>query len=310
MRRNILKYRTPIVYRTSNMTTSGAATTTTANNHGLTAMSLLYLTIILNFWIQQETTLIEDLLVSSNPSSFWGYDWHSHSFTTVKSMFISLFSHADWEHVLSNMTLLWMVGKHLFVDVERIGETRFRWLVTSWTSPFCFLWIYLGSQVLSFAGCRCLSHLLDREWEQRVRQDRATWSWKWVPDTWKDAYYTVSNAQQALELRVWQYTQTIGSSAAVFGVVGAHVYAAFCNRQHPARMDSKAQMLWLVKIAMELSRTPFSLDQISSLPDGDNIDHAAHFCGFVGGFLLAAVWHGISKKWRNNERQYFDSRYV
>jgi membrane associated rhomboid family serine protease len=282
-------------------------------SRGLTAMALLYLTIMLNFWIQSERTPIEDLTQTSIFSSHWDFEWHSHSYTTVKSMLVSLFSHADWEHVMSNMFLLWMMGKKLFVpfDFETSREARnWRWLVSSWSSPFCFLWIYFGSQLISVAGCRLLSHLLDREWERRKRQDRATWSWQWVPDSWKDAYYTVSNAQQAVELRVWQYTPTIGSSAAVFGVVGAYIYSVFCNRQHPARMDSQSLMLWLAKIAMELSRTPFSLDQLSLLNNVDNIDHAAHICGFVGGFSLAAVWHTLSRIWRNTERHFHSAQEV
>jgi membrane associated rhomboid family serine protease len=165
--------------------------------------------------------------------------------------------------------------------------------------------------MMAVAGCRLLSHVLEREWERRVRRDRATWSWQWVPDSWKDAYYTISNAQQAVELRVWQYTPMIGSSAAVFGVVGAHIYVALCNQNHPAQMDPKSQMLWLVKIAMELSRTPFSLDQISSLDNEDNIDHASHFCGFVGGIILAATWHALSRVGRrSDERDYFQARLV
>jgi membrane associated rhomboid family serine protease len=84
----------------------------------------------------------------------------------------------------------------------------------------------------------------------------------------------------------------IGSSAAVFGVVGAHVYAALCSTSHPAKMGTQAQLMWLGKIGMELARTPFSLDQMSLIAadDEDNIDHASHLCGFIGGFLLAALW--------------------
>jgi membrane associated rhomboid family serine protease len=275
---------------------------------GLTAMAFLNLTIMLNLWIQHEPTLIEDLTQILVLSSGWSYEWHSHSYTTMKSMLVALFTHEDWEHVLSNTFMLWMMGKKLFVpiDFETSRESRWRWLVSSWTSPLCFVWIYIGSQILSVAGCRLLSLLLDHQWERRMLQDRATWTWQWVPNSWKDAYYTVSNAQQVVELRVWQYTPMIGSSAAVFGVVGAYIYAACCNRQHPARMDSQAQFLWLAaKIAMELSRTPFSLDQLSLLNNEDNIDHASHFCGFVGGFLLAALWHALSRKWRNDERQFY-----
>jgi membrane associated rhomboid family serine protease len=82
-------------------------------------MALLHLTIVLNLLIQNDSMLMEDL-ASQTPilPSFWGYEWHSHSYTTAKSLLISLFTHADWEHVLSNMFLLWSVGKNLFIPTE------------------------------------------------------------------------------------------------------------------------------------------------------------------------------------------------
>ncbi|KAG7353168.1 rhomboid family protein [Nitzschia inconspicua] len=289
---------------------------TTSTNHALTAMSLLYLTVLVNVWIQQEPNLLEDLEFLSKDSSWFSFDWHSHGYTTTRSMFKSLFTHANWEHVLSNMFLLWMVGRQLFVasDLEAETASSLRWkcFFSSWTSPFCFLWIYFGSEVLAIVGCRFLSHLFDREWEGRVRRHRTAWSWQWVPDAWKDMYYTISNAQQVMKLRVWQNTPLIGSSAAVFGVIGAHCYEALCDRDHPAKMDFRAQMLCILKIGMELSRTPLSLDQISSLGDDDNIDHASHFCGFLGGFLLAAVWHVLSRKWRRHgsQHRYYETRCV
>jgi membrane associated rhomboid family serine protease len=116
----------------------------------------------------------------------------------------------------------------------------------------------------------------------------------------KDAFYTITNAEQAIELRAWQYTPMIGSSATVFGVVGAHVYVALLSRGHPAQMDSKAQLMWLGKVGMELARTPFSLDAISLLNNEDNIDHASHLCGFIGGLLLAAVWDSFSHQKRRH----------
>lgn len=276
--------------------------------NGLTAMTLLYLTMLINFWIQQEPSILDDILfhsssITSSSLSWWtaGYEWHSHRYTTIKSIFVSLFTHADWEHVASNMFLLWVVGKQLFVqqiqqqqqhcqDDNRIK----RW--TSWTSPIAFIWIYFGSQLMSVAGCRFISHWLDLEWRRRVERDRVNWTWQWVPTSVKDAFYTITNAEQAIELRAWQYTPMIGSSAAVFGVVGAHVYAALLSRDHPAQMDSKVQLMWLGKVGMELARTPFSLDAISSLNNEDNIDHASHLCGFIGGFVLAAVWDYFSRR--------------
>ena len=81
----------------------------------------------------------------------------------------------------------------------------------------------------------------------------------------------------------------IGASAAVFGVVGAHIYTAVCSDRHPATIDSITLLLWLGKVAMEFAWTPFSLDHISMLFE-DSIDHSSHVCGFIGGFLLAVVW--------------------
>jgi membrane associated rhomboid family serine protease len=222
--------------------------------------------------------------------------WHSHNYTTVTSAIASLFTHANWEHVFENILLLWMMGKQLFVAENNYFSQQRRnhrrtW--TSWTSPLAFLWIYLGSQFFSVVGCRIICHFLDREWSRMVANDRALWSWQWVPFSLRDTWFTLSHAQQAIELRAWQYTPIIGSSAAVFGIVGAHVYAALGCTNHPAEMDIQAKTIWLVKIGMELSETPLSLEQISMQKGGDNIDHASHFCGCLSGFFLALVWDRV-----------------
>ena len=290
------------------------------NGLSLSAMAILYLTIFLNCWFHHEPTMLTDLLAFQYDSysslwwsSSWNYKilWHSHNYTTLTSTVASLFTHADWGHVFSNMFILWMMGKQLFIPEDnyrtqqqqqqqqrqRQGQ-HFRsnpWTLFSWTSPLAFLWFYLGSQFLSVVGCRMICYWLDREWSRKVAQDRAMWSfqWQWVPDSWKDTWFTVSNAQQAVELRVWKFTPVIGSSAAVFGVVGAHVYAALCCSDHPAEMDFRAKTIWLGKIGIELAKTPLSLEQISLLEPGDNIDHASHICGFMGGFFLAFVWDRV-----------------
>lgn len=285
------------------------------HHNGFSAMGMLYLTIITNSWFHHEPTMLTDFLSfhGAQGSGPWsnGFFWHSHNYTSVKSTLASLFTHGDWEHVFSNMFLLWLSGKQLFVS-ENDTPSRQRQNQNqnqiSWTSPSAFLWIYVGSQFLSVAGCRIICHWLDREWSKRVADGRNLWSWQWVPYSWRDAWFTLSNAQQAVELRAWQYTPIIGSSAAVFGVVGAHVYVATCSRSHPAEMDARAKTIWLMKIGMELAKTPLSLKKISSLEGGDNIDHASHFCGFVGGFFLAFVWDRVFARRRpnNNENRVYD----
>jgi len=286
--------------------TSPAPTPTSFSQHnGVAAMGILYLTIIMNIWFHHEPTMLTGLLSLHNESRFewwtssWNHVflWHSHNYTTVTSAIASLFTHANWEHVFGNMILLWMMGKQLFVaennyfSQQRHNHRR-TWTSSSWTSPLAFIWIYLGSQFFSVVGCRIICHCLDREWSRMVANDRALWSW-WVPFSWRDTWFTLSHAQQAIELRAWQYTPIIGSSAAVFGIVGAHVYAALCCTNHPAEMDIQAKTIWLVKIGMELSKTPLSLEHISMQKGGDNIDHASHFCGCLSGFFLALVWDRV-----------------
>jgi membrane associated rhomboid family serine protease len=87
----------------------------------------------------------------------------------------------------------------------------------------------------------------------------------------------------------------IGASAAVFGIVGAHVYTSICSKRHPSSMDAMEKLFWLTCISMELVGTPFTLDQVSLLFE-DNIDHASHLCGFVGGFSLAFLWEHWHRK--------------
>eukprot|EP00536_Pseudo-nitzschia_multiseries_P009118 jgi/Psemu1/306308/fgenesh1_kg.248_\ len=259
-------------------------------------------------WFHHEPRMLSDMIDTINNSSLLRWSpswhrnilWHSHNYTNVMSAVASLFTHADWEHLFSNMFVLWISGKQLFVSrdesfTQGLETTHDRGSssLLSWTSPLAFPWFYLGSQFLSVVGCQLICYWLDREWARKVAQERKLWSWKWVPDSWRDAWFTLSHAQQAVELRIWKFRPGIGSSAAVYGVIGAHVYASLCCRQHPAEMDLRAKTIWLGKIGMELAKTPLSLEQISLL-EGDNIDHASHLCGFIGGFFLAFVWDRIT----------------
>uniref|UniRef100_A0A6U9W7X7 Peptidase S54 rhomboid domain-containing protein n=1 Tax=Pseudo-nitzschia australis TaxID=44445 RepID=A0A6U9W7X7_9STRA len=300
--------------RSSSAPASSSSFSSRRNNDGLSAMGMLYLTIITNCWFLHEPRMLTDLINfrNSSPSSWWRSPswhndilWHSHNYTNVTSTVASLFTHADLEHLFSNMFLLWITGKQLFVrrsenftQQQQDQHQSSSLSLFSWTSPLAFLWFYLGSQFLSVAGCRLICYWLDREWSRKVANDRKLWSWQWVPDLWRDAWFTLSNAQQVVELRVWQFRPSIGSSAAVYGVVGAHVYVSLCCREHPAKMDMRAKTIWLGRIAMELAKTPLSLEQISLLENGDNIDHASHICGFVGGFFLAFVWDRIFSRRR------------
>lgn len=228
--------------------------------------------------------------------------WHSHNHTTITSATASLFTHGDWEHVFSNMFLLWMVGRHLFVSEnvdkshrQRRSNHRRAWAAPfSWTSPLAFLWIYLGSQFLAAVGCRLICHCMDREWSRMVANDRELWSWQWVPHSWRDTWFTLSHAKQVVDLRTWQFSPIIGSSAAVYGIVGAHLYAALYCKNHPAELDVRSKAIWLFKIGMEVANTPFTLAQLSMRERGQsNIDHASHFCGLWGGFCLAFVWNRV-----------------
>mmetsp|Transcript_18771 Transcript_18771/g.46599 ORF Transcript_18771/g.46599 Transcript_18771/m.46599 type:complete len:311 (+) Transcript_18771:321-1253(+) len=277
------------------------ASTPPVQVHGVSAMGLLYLTIIANIWFHHEPDLLDDLLSlhdkrfelsSRNRLSIIR---HSHNRTTLASATASLFTHGDWEHVFWNMLLLWMTGKQLFVSKsEKRKHSHHRASsVFSWTSPLAFLWIYLGSQYLASVGCRIICHCLDREWSGRLANNRETWSWQWVPNVWRDTWFTISHGKKVLELRAWQYTPVIGASAAVYGVVGAHLYTAVYCTNHPSQMEVYSKLIWLFKIGMELVETPLTLEQLSIQWRGENIDHASHVCGFLGGFFLAFVWNRI-----------------
>jgi membrane associated rhomboid family serine protease len=244
-----------------------------ARSGTMTAMILLYVTLIVNLWIYYDPALLDGWFRNHY---WWDYSWHSHNYTTFTSMFVSLYTHADLEHVLGNMFGLWMAGRRVF---------RY---TPCWTSPWSFLWVYLGSQVTSVAGCRLLSYWLDQEWKRKITQGRVGWM-TWVPIPWRDAYSTLFNVSQVAQLRFWQFVPIVGASAAVYGVVGAQIYTALLSKRHPAKMRPIDQLFWFSRIAMEFGGTPFSLDEVSLLLE-DNIDHASHLFGFVGGFLLAATW--------------------
>jgi membrane associated rhomboid family serine protease len=240
----------------------------------VTAKALLFVTLMVNLWVHYDPALLDRIFKNYY---WWDYKWHSHTYTTWTSMFVALFKHSDWEHVLGNMCGLWLAGRRVFINTP------------AWTSPWAFLWVYLGSQISSVAGCRLLSYWLNLEWQRTLVKGRVGW-WTCVPIPWRDAWSTLFNVSQVAQLRVWQFAPIIGASAAVFGVVGAHVYTLVCSKSHPASMgDALSLIFWMTTIAMEFDLTPFSLDQVSLLFE-DNIDHASHVCGFVGGFLLAAMW--------------------
>jgi len=283
------------------------ASTPPVQVHGVSAMGLLYMTIIANVWFHHDPTMLDDLLAIHKDSRFEHWPsarnrvtlWHSHNRTNLTSATAALFTHADWEHVFWNMLLLWMTGKRLFVSESGSSlQQRHRYRRSSssfsWTSPLAFLWIYLGSQFLASVGCRMICRLLDQEWSRMLANNRQVWAWQWVPNSWRDTWFTISHAKKALELRAWQFTPIIGASAAVYGVVGAYLYTALYCKDHPAEMDNHTKAIWLFKIGMELIETPLTLEQLSIQWRGENIDHASHFCGFVGGFILAFVWNRIS----------------
>jgi membrane associated rhomboid family serine protease len=245
--------------------------------NAVTGVALLYCTMVINVWLLVFPDFIN--FICQDLFSF-ECSWHSHKFSTWTSVLISMFTHSDWEHLLGNMWLLWIIGRKVFVPTHTPNEI--------WNSPFAFLWIYFGSQMSSVYGCRLLSYWLDLAWERKLIQGRQGWM-TWVPIFVRDGWSTAQNFSQMTKLRLWQFVPGVGASAAVYGVVGSYVYTALCCRRHPAALDKFAIIFWSFLFLQELRGTPFSLEHIA-LPSEDNVDHAAHAFGCLGGFLLAYSW--------------------
>jgi len=226
------------------------------------AQTLLLVIIVITLWCHYDDRLVSDF-------------WHSPNHYSVSSTIKTLFSHCDWEHVVENMFLLWFCGRRVFVG-------------SSWSSPMAFLFIYFGSQFASVCGCQLLSQWLNRSWKNVLKRGRFGWS-PWVPVFFRDAWSTISYAPQIAQLRLWQFSSSSGASAAVCGVVGAHLYTANVSSRHPSTMDVLTKILWLGFVWTEVAGTPLSLEQLSKIV-ADRIDHAAHLSGLIGGFILAWVW--------------------
>jgi membrane associated rhomboid family serine protease len=240
---------------------------------------------------------------SASKSNSYYYSNHDsiHRFNLIDGSSIlrilaSMFHHVDGAHLLSNMVGLFNYGTNVFVETSS----------TTWQSPVTILVVYLGSGIGARYGLLGLASLLERQWEERLRQNRRSawhicnrywlcrnfgivgdWSQPWV-----DFYTHLLHADEYSALSLYKAVPRLGASGAVFGVLGARFYTSLFSRRTHSPL-SQTEILYLVAIlAYEASLTPIQLRNLWDLfVMGDNIDHAGHLLGFLSGFLLAFFIH-------------------
>lgn len=222
-------------------------------------------------------------------NSRYGYDsFFSVYNQTLKSMMISIFSHANLQHLLVNMYYLWSSGNSVFIATSS----------QTWRSPLSFLALYFGSGLGGFCGVLALSSLHSKQWDQKLLVNRksfaetsgifSSWSRPFA-DTW--TYLT--NIDSAANNFLFKTIPRVGASGAIFGIMGARVYTSIFDSLWHRKMTSAETTSMVVYVAMEFLLVPIQLDTVNVLDD--NVDHVAHAGGFVSGMLIAAVIQAISR---------------
>jgi membrane associated rhomboid family serine protease len=102
----------------------------------------------------------------------------------------------------------------------------------------------------------------------------------------------------------FQLVRRIGASGVIYGWMGMRLFTSLFSRHH-SKMSNVDYFFLIGTFAHDLSKSPLTLDElsISTFLDGDNVDHAAHFFGAVGGIILALIillWDQfLSAGWRS-----------
>ena len=227
----------------------------------------------------------------------------------LKSMLVSMFSHADAPHLLFNMASLLTNSHQVFVATSS----------DTWKNALSFLAVYLGSGLGGYGSVSALSFLHQRQWDQTIHRTRSGWSqatgfdWTWpVADAWT----YLSNLETATNRFWFNAIPRIGASGAVMGVLGARVYTSLL--QQPSRQaggdyyhavppwHGRMTGLEMARIAsllaVEFARVPLKLD---SIPLQDNVDHVAHVGGFLSGVCIAAIIQRIARRREGRGNSYY-----
>lgn len=233
-----------------------------------------------NFWSAQGLT---HLTIGLNIASFVFYrnavlekTYSVSQNNTLAAMMVSMFTHLNAEHLLSNMLSLLFTSLSVFVDPQ-------------WNSPWTFLCIYIPSGLAGFMGNSLLVHRMQNAWTKRQERKQLSLSTEslsnWVTSIWNGEEYR--NVHDRYTLYKFAAAKRIGASGAVYGVVGARIYTAIWSPYHaPLSGDDLKALLCLV--ADELPRVSWSLESLATTES--MVDHAAHLFGFVTGMACSWMW--------------------
>lgn len=243
------------------------------------------------------------VFLSHDPSSISFFDRNDkfsiNSGATNMKMLLSMFHHASFVHLVSNMILLYLAGRVVFIDsVSPI-----------WRNGISLALLYFGSGLAGDYFTIFVAKQLRNLWDKSVEAAQEKVSFKSPLLSWTinpilrpltKLYVHVARASDFTSILSNEKIERIGASGGVYGVVGAYLFTALQSRFHPHRQQS-GPIKWLsisvlvFEILRELGSVPVSVESLrESVSSGDRIDHTAHVGGLMFGFCNAILLHGAS----------------
>jgi membrane associated rhomboid family serine protease len=224
--------------------------------------------------------------------------------STLKSMMVSTFRHADLQHLASNMLFLFIYGNQVFIQSTS----------ATWQSPLAFLLVYYGSGFGSFYGNIAVASLHEQIWSKKIRDARnAARCTHWMCEKvgfdlisrpFVDTFTYVTNADEAAGLAFYKYVPRIGASGAVLGIAGAMVYTSLLSGSPwHSQMGRFESIMLFAQIAQEFQlafESSITLRLSSFFSSNDHVDHVGHIAGFVSGVVIAAALQRVA--WRGWNR--------
>ena len=252
-----------------------------------TSRLLLSATILFTVWQFFDDSTMKKLLHLSNQT--W-HDWFNDRLdiyagvTTLPWLITAPFRHAKLDDVVIIMLTLCIAGGRVFFVAKDIKEEDNASKASFWAHPLAFVWIYFGSYALSIGTC---------QWLTQGFVDSIAASYDMVSKTPfyrfdLFLYHAHWMSINALSLLV-QGPLKIGSSTAVYGVVGADVFTSLHSPTHPSKWDEfETWVTWLCY-------TLFALRGVATLSLGGFTWHLLlnfrqEMFGLLWGYNLAKAW--------------------
>lgn len=201
-------------------------------------------------------------------------------------------------HLFMNMIALYRYGSELFVN----SSSR------KWQSVFVVVISYVACGIGAFVGIELLSRYHEYQWEQKLNNARYAsrcnhWLCKSLNDAWGEdisSYFTNALADITtsfqfadIKLSMWYYQviYRIGASGVVYGWMGMRLVTSWISPHH-SKMSMWDYFFVVATLAHDLNESPITLEDLrmSTLLEGDGVDHTAHIMGTVFGMIWALVF--------------------